>query len=127
MAEPRHRKYIGHLPGFINLEATSDTTGTAYMSIRGLNHGFEVDGNWNTIELTPAGMTWTADMKNLQVFYGIYGEGATHSVAFNDCEVTGELKDSTIPTPEFPSAFLPATMIIGFLGAVLLIQRTREH
>ena len=31
------------------------------------------------------------------------------------------------PTPEFPSAFLPATMIIGFLGAVLLIQRTKEH
>ena len=31
------------------------------------------------------------------------------------------------PIPEFPSAFLPATMIIGFLGAVLLIQRTREH
>ena len=34
---------------------------------------------------------------------------------------------SPISTPEFPSAFLPATMIIGFLGAVLLIQRTREH
>jgi hypothetical protein len=32
-----------------------------------------------------------------------------------------------IPSPEFPSAFLPATMIIGLLGAVLLIQRTREH
>jgi len=31
-----------------------------------------------------------------------------------------------IPAPEFPSAFLPATMIIGVLGAVLLIQRTRE-
>ena len=29
--------------------------------------------------------------------------------------------------PEFPSAFLPATMIIGLLGVVLLIQRTREH
>jgi hypothetical protein len=29
-------------------------------------------------------------------------------------------------TPEFPSAFLPVTMIIGFLGAVLLIQRTKE-
>jgi hypothetical protein len=29
--------------------------------------------------------------------------------------------------PEFPSVFLPATMIIGFLGAVLLIQRTREQ
>jgi len=32
-----------------------------------------------------------------------------------------------IPTPEFPSIFLPVAMIIGFLGAVLLIQRTREQ
>ncbi len=32
-----------------------------------------------------------------------------------------------ISTPEFPSAFLPATLLIGFLGAVLLIQRTREQ
>ena len=31
------------------------------------------------------------------------------------------------PIPEFPSAFLPATMIIGFLGAVLFIQVTKEH
>jgi Domain of unknown function DUF11 len=29
--------------------------------------------------------------------------------------------------PEYPSAFLPATMIIGFLGAVLYIKRTREN
>jgi len=29
--------------------------------------------------------------------------------------------------PEFPSMFLPVAMIIGFLGAVLLIQRTRKH
>jgi hypothetical protein len=26
--------------------------------------------------------------------------------------------------PQFPSSFLPATLIIAFLGAVLLIQRT---
>jgi hypothetical protein len=31
------------------------------------------------------------------------------------------------PVPEFPSTLLPATMIIGFLGAVLIIQRTREN
>jgi uncharacterized delta-60 repeat protein len=31
------------------------------------------------------------------------------------------------PILEFPSIFLPITMIIGMLGAVLLIQRTREH
>jgi len=29
--------------------------------------------------------------------------------------------------PEFPSFTLPITFIIGFLGAVFLIQRTREH
>jgi len=34
---------------------------------------------------------------------------------------------SCLPAPEFPSIFLPATMIIGFLGAVLLIRRTREN
>jgi PKD repeat protein len=37
------------------------------------------------------------------------------------------INSQSIPTPEFPSIFLPTTMIIGFLGAVLLIQRTREH
>jgi len=31
------------------------------------------------------------------------------------------------PSPEFPTMLLPATMIIGFLGAVLFIQRTREY
>jgi hypothetical protein len=30
-------------------------------------------------------------------------------------------------TPEFPSLFIPVTMIIGFVGAVLVIQRNREN
>ena len=38
----------------------------------------------------------------------------------------GDACDST-NIPEFPSVFLPLTMIIGFLGAVLLIQRTRKQ
>jgi len=29
--------------------------------------------------------------------------------------------------PEFPSVFFPAMVIIGFLGVVLHIQRTREY
>jgi hypothetical protein len=29
--------------------------------------------------------------------------------------------------PEFPSSILPLTMIIGFLGVVFYIHRTREH
>ncbi len=72
----------------ISLHATSDTAGTAYMNIRGLDQGFEVDGNWNTIELTPAGMTFSGDMKHMQVFYGIYGYGATHGVSFTNIVVT---------------------------------------
>jgi hypothetical protein len=72
----------------ITLNATGDTTGTAYINIRGLDQGFEIDGNWNTIELTPAGMTFAGDMKHLQVFYGIFGYGATHSVTFTDITVT---------------------------------------
>jgi len=35
--------------------------------------------------------------------------------------------NDTVFVPEFPSMFLPATMIIGFLGAVLFIQRSREN
>jgi hypothetical protein len=81
--------------GFYNIDltfhATSATTGTAYMTINGLAQGFEVDGNWNTIELTPAGMSFSADMTRMRVFYGLYGYGygAIHSVAFNDIQVTG--------------------------------------
>jgi hypothetical protein len=48
-----------------------------------------------------------------------------------EIEVTSDGKiivtRGSIPTPEFPSLLLPVTMIIGFLGAVLLIQKTREH
>lgn len=72
----------------IHLSATSATTGTAYLKINGLWQGFETDGNWGTIELTPAGMTFEADMHNLVVFYGLYGYGATHSVEFRDITVT---------------------------------------
>lgn len=35
--------------------------------------------------------------------------------------------ETVIPSPEFPSLFLPVSLIIGMLGVVLLIQRTREH
>lgn len=33
-------------------------------------------------------MTFTGDMRHLQVFYGLYGDGVTHSVAFEDITVT---------------------------------------
>ena len=75
----------------ITLQATSDTSGEAYMTINGLAQGFETDGNWSTIELTPAGMTFSGDMKHLRVFYGLFGYGATHSVTFESITVEGHL------------------------------------
>lgn len=73
----------------ITLHATSATSGEAFMSINGLDQGFETDGNWNTMELTPAGMTFTGDMSKMQVFYGLYGYGATHNVNFENITVDG--------------------------------------
>lgn len=37
-----------------------------------------------------------------------------------------EVQDPIIPSPEFPSAFLPVTFIIGFFGVIFLIRKTRE-
>ena len=73
----------------IKMHSTAPTSGTAYMTINGLNQGFETDANWNTMELSPAGMTFTGDMAQMQVFYGLYGYGATHGVVFRDITVTG--------------------------------------
>jgi hypothetical protein len=89
----------------MTLHATSATTGTAYMTINGLSQGFETDGNWNTIELTPAGMTFSGDMTRMQVFYGLYGYGATHSVNFNNITVAGVLANTP---PDCSAAYASA-------------------
>ena len=92
----------------ITLHATTSTSGTALMNINGLHQGFETDGNWSTVELTPAGMTFTGDMTKMQVFYGIYGYGATHTASFEDITVTGhrycehidiDIKPGSYPNP----------------------------
>jgi hypothetical protein len=76
----------------ITLEATSDTTGEAYMTINGEPQGFYVpDWHSGPADLMPAGMTFTGDMEHLRVFYGLYGSGATHTVVFEDVTVNGHL------------------------------------
>jgi len=72
----------------ITFHANDETSGEAFMTINGLNQGFETDGNWNTMELSPAGMTFTGNMKKMQIFFGIYGYGATHSVKYEN--ITGQ-------------------------------------
>jgi hypothetical protein len=74
----------------ITLHADNATSGTAYMTINGEPQGFYVP-NWHPgpADLMPAGMTFTGDMTKMQVFYGLYGYGATHSVSFNNITVSG--------------------------------------
>ena len=113
----------------ITLHADSATSGSAHMTINGLNQGFETDGDWETMELSPAGMTFTGDMTQMQVFYGLYGYGATHSVTFEDITVTGCAYEETPPPdgqeiPEFPTAALPAVIAVG--GYLMLRRRKQE-
>ena len=70
---------------------TMPHSGTAYMTINGLDQGFETNNDWTNMEVTPAGMTFTGDMEHLQVFYGMYGYGATHTVSFEYITVEGQL------------------------------------
>ena len=95
----------------ITLHTTSDTTGEAYMSINGEPQGF-YDPNWHSgpADLMPAGMTFTGDMKHLQVFYGMYGYGATHTVVFEDITVAGHLAEPPLaPCFEQPIDIKPCS------------------
>jgi len=47
-------------------------------------------------------MTFTGDMKSMQVFYGLYGYGAIQSVSFRDITVTGFLFHLEQAVPEVP-------------------------
>jgi hypothetical protein len=60
------------------------------MTVNGEDQGFYVP-NWHAgpADLMPAGMTWTGDMKYMQVYYGMVGYGATHGVEFRDITITG--------------------------------------
>jgi len=86
----------------IRLHADSPTSGTAYLSINGLDQGFYVP-NWHTgpPDLTPAGMTFTGDMTQMQVFYGLWGYGAVHEVTFSDISIV--LTDIVFVDDDYPA------------------------
>jgi hypothetical protein len=73
----------------VHLHAVESTQGHAFLTINGRSQGFETDNNWNTVELTPAGVVFTANMAQLQVFWGILGFGDTHRVTFEDLLIVG--------------------------------------
>ncbi len=104
----------------ITLHATSSTTGTAYMTVNGLEQGFETNGNWATMELNPSGMTFTGNMRSMQVYYGMYGYGGAHAIAFNDITVTGALFgiDHAIPEVPLGAVVACAVMLVALVAYV---------
>lgn len=96
------------------------------MAINGLAQGFETDGNWDTMDLFPVGMTFTGDMTHMQVFYGITGYGATHSVTFEDITVIGCLFQLNQVVPEVSAGVVvaSASMLVAF-GLYIGLRRRK--
>ncbi len=86
--------------------------------------------NWG-----PAGIAadWTSvDFEVCPWTHGSYDIIVRHWLTDHDsclAVTTVDIPDCSAPVeaPEFPSVLMPATLIIGFLGSVLLIQRNREQ
>ena len=115
------------------------TPGTHSLQVYGRDFEYNVhsDGNfdWSVSPGTISGVIlWGGDEANVYKYSpAVSGDTGLSIPTKSDGTpfVIGRLHFCGIATgiesPEFPSAFLPAAMIIGFLGAVLIIQRTREQ
>jgi len=116
----------------ITLHADDAMSGTAHMTINGEPQGF-YDPNWHPgpADLMPAGMTFTGDMEHLQVFYGLYGYGATHTVAFEGITVDGVLGEPPMapcferPIDIKPGSY-PNSINLGSKGVVPVAVLTTE-
>lgn len=113
-----------------DLAYTADNAVTVYLN------GVEIASTGQVNDMTPAdhsdyasaysaGFTpHTGSNSMLFVVRNFRNGGFNPSALLYKATIEYTVQDT--PAPEFPSAFLPVTMIIGFLGAVLFIQRTRE-
>ena len=77
--------------------------------------------NMGWVQVTIHGLKATSSSTVLQ-FENEFPNNA-YGVALDDISVTPA--DQPIPTPEFPTAALPAALIVGLIGAVLFIQKSK--
>lgn len=102
----------------ITLSATGAAAGKAYMTVNGESQGFyELDWHSGSPDLMPAGMTFSGDMTKMQVFYGLYGYGATHRVSFENITVTGCLAKLRVVIDIKPGSY-PNSINLGSNGLV---------
>ncbi|GEM_PF-1532480 len=92
-------------------------------------HSFVIPQGWSNANMgwtqisfnLPAPLGSSTELKFVDVTAGLDNCG----VALDNINVISS--GQPISTPEFPTVALPAALIVGMLGAVLFIQRTREH
>lgn len=74
-----------------------------------------------TITFTPAQAGTFQNHADARAHFAGAWYRSTGAAVSNEVRV----KDCT-PSPEFPTVFLPGTLIMGFLGSVLLFKRSRD-
>jgi choice-of-anchor C domain-containing protein len=91
---------------------TFDTTGKTYLNM-----------GWKKITITGLKATKTTTkiaFKNVQ-------SAAAYGVALDDVSVEARADPPPTPAPEFPSVAIPVGMLVGFLGIVLSVQKSRKE
>ncbi len=108
----------GLYPIELALHAVSADSGEAFLTINGASQGF-YDPAWydGPPQIMPAGMTFSGDLTQMQVFYGLIGYGAQHTVAFRDLIVAGCL--ATLPVSiDIKPGSDPNTVNLGSNGVI---------
>jgi hypothetical protein len=110
----------------ITLHADDAANGTAYMTINGEPQGF-YDPNWHPgpADLMPAGMTFTGDMTQMQVFYGMFGYGAIHTAVFEDISIEGCLYEIPVEVDIKPCSY-PNSINLGSKGVTPVAVLTTD-
>jgi hypothetical protein len=98
------------------------TTGSLFFDTTGRSY---TDMGWTPV--TISGLKATKETTEL-----VFEQGATDDprcgVALDDISVVDPPVDPPVtPAPEFPSAALPASMLVGFMGIVLYVQKSRQE
>ena len=78
-------------------------------------------GSW-----TPYSFDKVATGSSTTISFTAIGVSDSIGALIDEVDVT-ETSRPPIPAPEFPTMALPAALIVGMLGAVLFIQRTKEN
>ena len=82
-----------------------------FATVNGLTTGFDTDGGTFSIDTDPAGLSFTGDMTQMQVFSGAwYTSGAGGNVSVSAITVDGT------PVPEPSTMLLLVSGLIGLAG-----------